>query len=604
VPIFELNKFTSQSDRILGSFSVTAEPVKGLTLKTVYGIDNLAVETQTFQTGLTGDSYASNGYVGNTLNRPVRWTWTNTINYNLNLSEKYNLGFLLGTEEQYTKGQDWSGSKTNVNDPFFDAYQGVWVTAGMGTGDRYANYFISYFGRFNFNYAKKYYLELSARRDGFSGLSAGNKFGTFGGASIMWNVSKEGFIESSPLGEIFSDMRFKASYGRVGNMSGIGNYSSLFLYSGGVYGDKPTWLFNQAGNADLQWEASDKYDLGFSFGLLKDKIQVDLNWYYNDVNDLILGTPQSPSKGIPDNKIPVNIGSMYNTGFEVSLTSYNLAKADFSWTTTLNFSTMKNEVTSLAPGVTEIVGITSSLETTNRTLVGYPIGNIFGIETRGVDPITGRRVFVNANGDEILYSHEATGSKWTYRDGSGDATAISLTNDGKVLGSPLPTIFGGIDNVFTYKNFDMALNLTYALGFQVYNGSKAGLRDQRWWNNSLEVYNTAWKKEGDITNIPKPIFNDNVSNGSAFVISENVENADFMKVRNISLGYTFKNLPSETNIERIRIYGQVTNAFVFTNYSGSDPEVSANGNSNLTPGIDRNTVPQARTYTFGINVSF
>lgn len=605
VPIFELNRFTSQSDRILGSFSAAVEPFKGLSLKTVYGIDNLAVETQTFQTGLTGDSYADNGYSENLLNRPVRWTWTNTINYNTSLAEKINLGLLAGIEEQSTKGQDWSGIKRNVNDPFFETYQGVWVTAGMGTGSRYENYFISYFGRINANYDRKYYFEFSARRDGFSGLSEGNKFGTFGGASVMWNISKEGFVAAGSLSDIFSDIRLKASYGRVGNMAGINSYSSLFLYSGGVYGDKPTWLFNQAGNPNLQWEASDKYDIGLSFGMFKDKIQADINWYYNDVNQLILDTPQSPSKGIPDNTIPINIGTMFNTGLEISLTSYNYATQNFSWTTTFNFSTQHNEVTSLAPGVTEIVGITSSLETTNRTLVGYPIGNIFGIETRGVDPETGRRIYVNAAGAEVLYSHEApSASRWTYRDGSGNAPAIALTSDGKVLGSPLPTIFGGLDNTFTYKNFDAALNLTYALGFDVYNGTKAGLRDQRWWNNSLEVYETAWRNSGDITNIPKPVFNDNVSNGSAFVISENVENANFMKVRNISLGYTINKLPVETNIDKVRVYGQISNAFVFTNYSGSDPEVSANGNSNLTPGIDRNTVPQARTFTFGINVSF
>ncbi len=605
VPIFDLNRFTSQSDRLLGTFSATVVPFKGLSLKTVYGMDNLAVETQTYQTGLTGDSYAANGYVGNTLNRPVRWTWTNTINYNSALTEKLNLGVLLGTEEQYTKGEDWTGSKTNANDPFFETYQGVWVTAGMGTGGRYANYFISYFGRLNLNYGQKYYFEASARRDGFSGLSEGNEFGTFGGASLMWNLSNEDIIKNNPIGSNLTDLRLKVSYGRVGNMSGIGSYSSMFLYSGSVYGDVPAWRFNQAGNADLAWEASNKFDIGLSFGILKDKLQFDLNWYKNDVNDLILDTPQSPSKGIPGNTVPVNIGSMYNTGLEFTLTSYNYSSGDFSWTTNFNISTLKNEVTSLAPGVTEIVGITSGLETTSRTLVGYPIGNIFGIETRGVDPATGRRIFVNAAGDEVLYSHEAAAaSRWTYRADGGNAPAIALTSDGKVLGSPLPTLFGGLDNNFTYKKFDMAVNLTYSLGFEVYNGSKAGLRDQRWWNNSVEVYETAWANPGDVTDIPKPIFNDNISNGSAFVISENVEKADFMKVRTLSLGYTLNKLPAETNIEKIRLYAQIFNAFVLTNYTGSDPEVSANGGSNLTPGIDRNTVPQSRTYTFGINVSF
>ncbi len=203
----------------------------------------------------------------------------------------------------------------------------------------------------------------------------------------------------------------------------------------------------------------------------------------------------------------------------------------------------------------------------------------------------------------MLYSHE-NASKWTYRDGSGVALPISLATDGKAVGSPLPKFYGGLDNNLTYRGFDLNLGLTYALGFYVYNGSKAGLRDQRWWNNSVEVYETAWKQSGDVTNIPKPVFNDNVSNGSAMPITENVEKGDYLKVRTISAGYAFKNIPGNTGIEKIRVYAQVFNAFVITKYTGSDPEVSSNGDTNLAPGIDRNSAPQARTYTFGLNLSF
>ncbi len=603
VPIMDLCSYTSESDRILANFNLTLEPFKGLTLKTAYGMDNLTVESISFQTGKTGDGYSTNGAATNSFNRPVRWTWTNTANYNTTLLNKLNTSFLLGTEEQYTKGQDWSGAKTNVTDPFFESYQGSWVTAGMGGGGHYENYFISYFGRASLNWDRKYFVEASLRRDGFSGLSEENKFGTFGGASLMWNISNEGFIADSPIAAFISDMRLKGSYGRVGNMMGIGSYSSLFLYGSGVYGAVPTWVFNQAGNADLKWETSDKYDIGFSFGLFKDRIQVDLNYFYNDVNNLILYVPQSPSKGIPGNSIPANVGSMFNSGLEFTLTSYNYSSQNFSWTTSFNLTSMKNEVTELAPGVTEVVGITAGLETTSRTLVGSPIGNIFGVETRGVDPETGRRVFVNAAGKEVLYSHE-NANKWTYREDGSKAPAIELTKDGKILGSPLPKVFGGLDNTFNFKGLDVNIGLTYAFGFDIYNGSKAGLRDQRWWNNSLEVYETAWKQAGDITNIPKPVFNDNVSNGSAFLISENVEKGNYVKLRTLSCGYTLKNLPGDMKIESIRIYAMIFNAFVFTNYTGSDPEVSANGNSNLTPGIDRNTVPQARTYSFGLNINF
>jgi TonB-linked SusC/RagA family outer membrane protein len=605
VAIMNLNLMTATTDRLLATVYGTIEPVKGLVLKSVYGMDNLSAESTTFWTPVTGDGYSTNGYAGDSFNRLKRWTWTNTANYNVTVKENFNIGLLAGVEEQRTSSASWSGSKTNVSDPFFKVYQGSWVTAGMGGGGIGENYFLSYFGRASINYKKKYYLEGSVRRDGFSGLSAGNKYGTFGGASLMWNASNEKFISNS-VGSIFSDIRVKASYGKVGNMSGIGDFSSLFLYSAGVYGAVPTLTFSQAGNANLRWEASNKYDLGLSFGLLKDKIQMDLNYFYNDINDLILNVPQSPSKGIPGGTVPANVGSMYNTGFEVTLTSYNFATQNFSWTTTLNFSTLKNEVTALAPGVTELLGVTGGLETTSKTVVGKPIGNIFAVETRGVDPTTGRRVFVNAAGQEVLFYFENSGAaRWQMRDGSGNApAAITTAADGKVQGSPLPKIYGGLDNAFTYKNFDCSVNLTYAFGFYLYNGSKSGLRDQRWWNNSQEVYKTAWAAPGDITNIPKPVMNDNISNGSSFPITENIEKGDYVKLRSLSLGYTFKKLPGITNMEKIRLYAQVFNAYVFTKYTGSDPEVSTNGNSNLTPGIDRNTAPQARTYTFGVNISF
>lgn len=602
--IFDLCKYTSESDRLLATFSASVEPIKGLTLKTVYGLDNLGVESITFQSPVTGDGYSIGGYAGNTFNRQNRWTWTNTINYSMQLAEKFNFAILAGEEEQYTARNSWDAGKRKVSDPFFKTYQGSWVTADNNTGTQYENYFISYFGRINFNFDKKYFLEVSARRDGFSGLSAGNKYGTFGGASLMWNVSNEDFITNGMLGTIFSDIRLKASYGRVGNMTGIGNYSSLFLYGSGLYGAAPNLQFTQAGNADLKWEASNKYDVGLSFGFLNDKMQLDINYFYNAINDLILDVPQAPSKGIPNNVISANMGSMYNTGIELTATSYNISTPKFTWTTTFNFSTLKNRVTALAPGVTEINGVTN-LETANKTLIGYPIGNIYTVVTNGVDPETGRRIFLNKDGREILYRFEApSASRWTYKDDGTNAPAPTVANDGKVTGSPLPKFYGGLDNNLTYNGFDLNFSLTYAFGFQVYNGSKAGLRDQRFWNNSTEVYETAWKNPGQVTNIPKPIWGDNVSNGSSFPISENVENAGYAKLRTVSFGYTFKKLPAITNIEKIRLYAQIFNAYVFTKYTGSDPEVSANGNSNLAPGVDRNTAPQARSYSFGVNVTF
>jgi TonB-linked SusC/RagA family outer membrane protein len=603
--IMETNRHTTESDRLLATVSATLEPVKGLFLKTVYGMDNLARETTTFWSPIGGDGYSYGGYAYNWTGKDKRWTWTNTANYNMTLLERINIGLLAGLENQRTVGSSWNATKTGVADPFFETFAGSWTTAyGIPGGGYGENFYSSYFGRLTANWDKKYYIEGSFRRDGYSGLSTDNKWGNFGGVSFMWNVSNEGFIANSGLNDIFSDMRLKLSYGRVGNMFGIGNYSSLFLYSSGLYGAVPTLAFSQAGNSDLKWETSDKYDIGLSFGLLNDRLQADLNYFYNDVNNLILNVPQSPSKGIPGNSIPANVGSMYNSGFEFSLTSYNITSTNFNWTTNFNFTFLKNEVTELAPGVEEIRSTTGGLETTNITVVGLPVGNLLAVQTNGVDPATGQRIYVNAAGREILYNHAAT-NRWTYRSDGTVAPAVNTANDGVAWASPLPKFYGGLDNNITYKNFDFTINTTYAFGFYVYSGSKAGTRDQRWWNNSVEVYETAWKQPGDITNIPRPVMNDNVSNGSAFAISENIEKGDYLKIRNISAGYTFKNVwPSLLNIQSLRVYGQVFNAYVFTKYSGSDPEVSTNTDSNLAPGIDRNTAPQARTYTFGLNVSF
>jgi TonB-dependent starch-binding outer membrane protein SusC len=566
-------------------------------------MDNSGVESKTFWDRRHGDGTTRGGDAYNYFDRRNRWNWTNTLNYLFSVDETFNFNVLLGTEEQHTIFDGWSGGRTGQADPFFTSYQGTFTTnANPPTLMQSENYFISYFGRLNFDISKKYFFEVSGRRDGFSGLSSDKKFGNFGGASVMWNISRENFIQNSSLSNTISDLRLKGSYGKVGNISGIANFGSLFLYSAGVYNTSPTLFFSQAGNADLEWETSSKYDLGLAFGLLEDKIQVEMSYFYNLIDGLILNVPQSPSKGIPGNSIPANVGSMFNTGLEFSMTSYNVATPDFKWNTTLNFSTLKNEVTALAPGVNELLGVTS-LETTNRTVVGFPIGQIWGVETAGVDPATGRRVFINGSGQKVFYQHGAA-TPWTLENGNSHR-AINITQDGKVLGDPTPKFFGGLDNNFYYKNFDVGLGLTFALDFYVYNGSKAGLRDQRTWNNTKEVYEKAWKSPGDITDIPKPIWGDNVSNGSTMVLSQNVERGDFLKVRNFNLGYTVKSeMLRKYGVSNLRVYAQMFNLLTITKYEGADPEISSGGDTNLAPGVDRNTVPQAKTLSLGVNLTF
>lgn len=185
-----------------------------------------------------------------------------------------------------------------------------------------------------------------------------------------------------------------------------------------------------------------------------------------------------------------------------------------------------------------------------------------------------------------------------------DGTAANPVNanDQKYIGNTLPTWYGGFNNTFTYKNFDLNFMFTYSGGNYIYNGSQAGLRDQRFWNNSTDVLN-AWTTAGQQTNIPRVVYGDNISNGSSFPISENVEKGDFLRLQAATLGYKVPaTLFGRTGITSLRVYASVNNAFIITGYSGVDPEISTNGNSNLAAGVERNSIPQGRQFTFGLSL--
>jgi hypothetical protein len=294
---------------------------------------------------------------------------------------------------------------------------------------------------------------------------------------------------------------------------------------------------------------------------------------------------------------------MYNRGVEFNITSRNIIKHNFSWTTNFNISTLSNKVTALAQGNSDIYGVTSGLETASVTRVGYTLGSIFVVPVDGVNPANGQRIFINRFGRQVQYNQVGTPSKWTYLDGT-TAPAIDGTLDGRIAGRSIPTFYGGLNNTFTYKSFDLNIGITFSGGNKIYNGTQATLRDQRFWNNETGILRR-WTTPGQVTDIPKVVYNDNYSNGSAIPNSSNVQNGSYAKLKNVALGYKFPTqLVNRAGIASARIYVQATNLAVVTGYKGSDPEVSSNGNSNLAPGIDRNTVPSSRIFTFGLNVGF
>jgi TonB-dependent starch-binding outer membrane protein SusC len=607
-PILDLNRMSSVNNHMMGSVYGDVELLQGLNFRSTYGIDRLTVEDQTFYTALHGDGFGSGGLASNTYRSLNRWNLQNTLNYNTSFGENIDFNFLLGNEQQYTQDERWGAQRTVIADSFFESYQGNFTTIVPVGNIQTENYLVSFFSRANFNFFNKYLVSVNARRDGYSAFAAGNKFGNFYGASVGYILSEEDFWKNSSLSRTVNYFRLRSSYGLVGN-NGVGDFASLGLYGTGLYGADPTILYAQPSNRALSWETSKKTDYGINFGALGDKIEGEITWYNNLVDGLILPVPQAPSKGVPggvmtgSGSIDTNIGSMVNRGIEMAVTYKAINRPNFKWDVNFNFSTLRNKVLSLEAEGSQILSATSGLETVNITKVGQSVGSLYVVETRGVNPDNGRRIFVKrgANGEEILVQYDHLGTRWTTLDGQ-PTTQPTQNADGIIMGPTIPTWFGGIDNTFRFKNFDLGIFVQYSGGNYIYNGTKAGLRDMRFWNNHRDVLDR-WTPENPNGSIPRVVFTDNISNGSAFPISENVEKGDFLRVRNLNLGYTLpSHITQRMKISNARFYGQVQNAFLFTKYSGSDPEISTNGNAPSSAGVDRNSLGQARVYTFGVNI--
>ena len=522
------NGLSSDVTRFIGVFYAEATPLKGLSLKTQYGVDYARIEEQRFWSPLHGDGVNSKGLANAYNTKNNRWTWTNTATYNFSLGQN-NFNLLAGTEASERNNSRWTAQRKDLQDDKFVVFQGPFGSATAG-GSLSNNTMVSYFGRINYDYASKYIVSLNYRRDGYSALSEKNRWGNFGGVSAAWRVSEEGFFK--PLRNVVDDLKIKGSYGVVGNTD-IYDYASKSFYSSYNYGINGTYGLAQIADPNLKWESSEKYSIGFNARLL-DRISVDFDYYYTKSSDLILDVPQSPSKGIPGNIITTNAGKMKNSGIELTVSADVIRNSQFTWETSFNITTNKNKVISLADGVENILkGDNGGLEITNITVPGKSIGRLYLYPTAGVDPKSGRRVFITPEGDRTLLMFEKGG--WFYEDGTEYAGEFEPVD----CGNTLPTWYGGWTNNFKYKGFDLSLFFQFSGGNKIYNGTKASVSDMRYWNNSKDVYKKYWTPERTHAEYPMPIYGDNYSNGSALPISDLVERGDYLRLKNVSLGYTF-----------------------------------------------------------------
>lgn len=461
----------------------------------------------------------------------------------------------------------------------------------------------SAFGRLNFNYDDRYMLELSLRGDASSKFSKDNRTGYFPAVSAGWLISSESFY---PKNALVNDLKLRASVGRTGNQEGISEYLYQTTYSASSikYEDKPGLSFpSSKANPDLTWEKTTQYGIGLDFALLKGRIEGAIDWYKKDTKDLLLSHSISGISGY--STMTSNVGSITNDGFEFSITSHNITKKDFSWETTFNLTYSHNEVTGLSKDANgDDVDITTGY--CNILRKGESFAAFYLIKQEGI----------YQSDDEVPASLYAKGVR------AGDVKYYDLNNDGDitsadriVTGTPFPKVFGSLINTFSFKGIDLSIDLQYSLGNQIYAGWKSGTTGAGNLGGNADGYailksewEDRWTGAGTSNTTPRAIYNGTGSSAYTYNTQTStrfLEDADFLRIRNITLGYTLpKSIVSAIGIEKLRLYATVNNLYCFTKYDGFDPEVAVNPQYAYYRGYDTGSVPQTRSIIFGVNVNF
>jgi TonB-linked SusC/RagA family outer membrane protein len=563
-----------------------------LNFKTQIGIDNSMSEGFRYWNPLHGDGKSSNGDINNNYSNQMRWNWQNILTFNKTIAGSHNLGLVLVNEFQGQKVNSFSGSGSNLSNDFFryNLISGTYGVQNSG-GSLSENGFISYAGRLNYNYKGKYFLQGSLRYDGISSLPTDTRYGLFPGASVGWTVSKEQFM--SGITNVVSDLKVRASYAQVGNVS-IGNYPYFGLYGAAKYADYNGIAFSQAGNDQLQWETSTKYDAGVDILFFDGKYKLTFDYYMNNQDGLILAAPTPPSLGIPGNSINKNIGSMKNWGYELAGEAYIIRNSDVTWSIDGNVTFAGNKVIALYNDL-------DMLYNYNIIRVNESYNAIFGYEYMGVNMANGNPMYRKADG-QVVQANIPTSTYVNYDPANPTNVSVAAAQlgnaDKKILGPSLPKYYGAISTRAAYKGFDLNIMFRFSGGNLVMNRTRMDLLGQNFTNNSKEILGR-WKSQAEPGDGWTPKLwaaGSNFVNLSDQASTRWVEKGDFFKLSTLTLGYSFpKDLLQRLNIESLRIFAQGQDMFMISSYKGIDPEMESGG-------VDYNGTPRQRVFTFGINL--
>ena len=554
--------------KVLGNINAEYKILKNLRLSSRYGIDYITMDEDLYNNPFHGDGRTAGGRIFFYHTKIFNWVWTNQLDYRFNLmNDDLIVDAKIGYEAQESLEKDRDSRK----DGFPPTLELQAPTAAAtpatfnGDGEDYA--FESVFSSAGLNYKNKYILTGTFRRDGSSRFGSNNRYGNFWSVGAAWNVDQEDFMKN--IGWI-SGLKIRGSYGVNGN-GDLNNYGWRPLFSYGTnYNSQPGGTFNQIGNIDLTWELNKPFNVGFDLSMLNNRFSIIFDYYNRKTSDLLLNRPLSETTGFEN--ILQNVGAMENKGVEITADATAVSSRNFTWNINFNFAHNTNRITSL-PGGEIVDGSFIRKE-------GEDYQAFYARLYAGVNPL---------NGDALWYV-----------DGTKTTTTNVYTNAlRQVLGSASPKYFGSLNNTLTFRDFTLDFQFYYNFGNYIRDQWAGSILDGQLPSaNKYAINLNRWQQPGDVTDVPKYLYN--VQNSSSSFSTRTLYKGDFIRLRNITLGYRLPTpLINRLHLSSANFYVRGFNLWTKT-YDERltfDPEVGVNSLANLN-------IPLSKTITVGLSMEF
>ena len=596
--LLEIQTGETRVDKIVGNVFGELEPVDDLKFRSSLGIDLAYVLGDSHQPlfYLNGAQYnLEKTSVQKNIDRYYTWQWENTLSYAKKIDD-HNFSALVGTTASKSNFENLYGFNADVDVSNPDhvylnmATDTVWQAYG-GAGH---SALLSLFGRVTYDYQARYAFNATIRRDGSSKFGPNNRFGTFPSFGATWMISEENFFPSlGPLEVI----KLRASWGVNGNQE-IGDYQFIstidrsrgYIFGGGrAFGASPSYI----ANLDIMWEESEQIDIAIDFGAYDNRLTGTVDYYIKTTKGLL---ERIPIPGHVGNDPPfANVGSVENRGVEMSL-NWRHFTGDFNYSIGANAAYNQNKMTKIGNAEGVLPGATWAVAgMVTRAELGLPIGYFYGYVTDGIfQNWADVYSHVNANGQLLQPLAQPGDVRFVDIDGDGRLTP----DDRTMIGNPTPDWTFGLNANFDYKNFDLSFLVIGTYGNDVFNGIRR--RDLNDTNLSTDMLDR-WTGEGTSNTIPRFSFSD--PNRNNRISDLYIEDASFVRLKNIQIGYTLPmNILNRIKARSMRVYVSAENLFTLTGYSGADPEIGALSSFDI--GIDRGIYPQARTFRLGTSISF